>query len=94
MARSSNIAVTRPRKLFWNWRSCCVSSRLAISSDDWIITRRVSHSRLFAKKKYAVALLARGEDSINKLASEINQSGGQVCPFNHSYTYVFLLHRS
>ena len=34
--------------------------------------------RLFAKNGYSVALLARGANEVNKIANEINASGGHV----------------
>ncbi|KAH9475058.1 putative oxidoreductase YoxD [Psilocybe cubensis] len=40
-----------------------------------------STARLFAKNGYSVALIARGADSVNKLAQEINGSGGHAEPF-------------
>ncbi|KDR71634.1 hypothetical protein GALMADRAFT_794817 [Galerina marginata CBS 339.88] len=40
-----------------------------------------STARLFAKKGYTVALIARGTDGVNKLAEEINTSGGHAAPF-------------
>jgi NADP-dependent 3-hydroxy acid dehydrogenase YdfG len=33
---------------------------------------------LFAKNGYSVALLARGANEVNKIADEINASGGHV----------------
>ncbi|KAJ3516234.1 hypothetical protein NLJ89_g1258 [Agrocybe chaxingu] len=45
-------------------------------------------ARLFAKNGYSVALIARGGDFVNKLATEINSSGGQAAPFTvPSYTH-------
>ena len=40
----------------------------------------VSHlnRRLFARNGYSVALLARGANYVNKIADEINSSGGHV----------------
>jgi hypothetical protein len=35
-------------------------------------------SRLFAKEGYTVALVSRGSESLNALASSINASGGNV----------------
>ncbi|KAJ7740093.1 hypothetical protein B0H16DRAFT_1676389 [Mycena metata] len=35
-------------------------------------------ARLFAKEGYAVALISRGSESLNALASSIKESGGQV----------------
>ena len=35
-------------------------------------------SRLFAKQGYRVALVARGADSLNRLAGEITNEGGEV----------------
>ncbi|KAF9002187.1 short-chain dehydrogenase/reductase SDR [Cyathus striatus] len=40
-----------------------------------------STARLFAKKGYSVALIARGADHVKKLAEEINASGGEAAPF-------------
>jgi len=37
-------------------------------------------ARAFSKAGYAVALIARGADSVNKLAEEINNSGGEAIP--------------
>lgn len=34
--------------------------------------------RVFSKSGYAVALVARGADSVKKLADELNSSGGEV----------------
>ncbi len=34
------------------------------------------HSRLFAKQGYAIALIARGADSLKALSDEINSAGG------------------
>lgn len=49
-------------------------------------------SRLFAKNGYAVALVARGVDSLEKLSAEINaQSQGQAAPFpltSYSHTDI------
>ncbi|KAH6905142.1 short-chain dehydrogenase/reductase SDR [Coprinopsis sp. MPI-PUGE-AT-0042] len=38
-------------------------------------------ARLFAKKGYTIALIARGADSANKLADEITSAGGKAAPF-------------
>ncbi|TEB23515.1 short-chain dehydrogenase/reductase SDR [Coprinellus micaceus] len=38
-------------------------------------------ARLFAKNGYAVALIARGADSLTKISDEINAEGGQATPF-------------
>jgi len=38
-------------------------------------------ARLFAKNGYSVALLARGANEVNKIADEINTSGGHAAPF-------------
>jgi len=38
-------------------------------------------ARLFAKNGYSVALLARGANHVNKIADEINSSGGHAAPF-------------
>jgi len=38
-------------------------------------------AHLFTKEGYAVALLARHEDSIRKLADELNQAGGEAVAF-------------
>ncbi|CAA7262031.1 unnamed protein product [Cyclocybe aegerita] len=47
-----------------------------------------STARLFAKNGYSVALIARGGDFVNNLATEINSSGGQAAPFTvPSYTH-------
>ncbi|KAF9002190.1 NAD(P)-binding protein [Cyathus striatus] len=40
-----------------------------------------STARLFAKKGYSVALIARGADHVKNLAEEINASGGEAAPF-------------
>jgi len=40
-----------------------------------------STARLFAKSGYNVALIARGEDSLNKLADEIKSDGGEAGAF-------------
>ncbi|KAG6380179.1 hypothetical protein JVT61DRAFT_8268 [Boletus reticuloceps] len=40
-----------------------------------------SYSRLFAKLGYSVALISRGPEHLNKLASEINQNRGEAVPF-------------
>ena len=47
------------------------------------------YSRLFAKSGYSVALLARGADSVNALAKEITESGGEV--FNPLSRYSWIL---
>ncbi|KDR71621.1 hypothetical protein GALMADRAFT_229580 [Galerina marginata CBS 339.88] len=39
-------------------------------------------ARLFAKKGYSVALIARGAEVVDKLADEINNSGGHGAPFS------------
>ena len=39
------------------------------------------NSRLFAKSGYRVALIARNVDHLNKLAAEINSSGGEAATF-------------
>ncbi|KAF9448686.1 short-chain dehydrogenase/reductase SDR [Macrolepiota fuliginosa MF-IS2] len=38
-------------------------------------------ARLFSREGYAVALLARDGDSLNKFADELNQAGGEAVPF-------------
>lgn len=38
-------------------------------------------ARLFAKKGFNVALIARGKDIVEKLSEEIRSSGGQAAPF-------------
>ncbi|PBK94193.1 NAD(P)-binding protein [Armillaria gallica] len=38
-------------------------------------------ARLFAKEGYAIALVARGADSLKALADEINAAGGTATPF-------------
>lgn len=45
---------------------------LMVSSVD------LTYSRIFAKAGYSVALIARGTDSVNALAKEISESGGEV----------------
>jgi len=40
-----------------------------------------STARVFSKAGYSVALIARGADSVNKVAKEINESGGEAAPF-------------
>ncbi|KAF8128691.1 hypothetical protein EV363DRAFT_1507607 [Boletus edulis] len=40
-----------------------------------------SSARLFAKLGYSVALISRGPEHLNKLASEINQNRGEAVPF-------------
>ncbi|KAK2462170.1 hypothetical protein APHAL10511_005802 [Amanita phalloides] len=40
-----------------------------------------STARIFAKAGFSVALVARGADSVETLATEINQSGGEAAPF-------------
>ncbi|KDR71635.1 hypothetical protein GALMADRAFT_229591 [Galerina marginata CBS 339.88] len=40
-----------------------------------------STARLFAKNGYSIALIARGADTVNKLAEEINTSGGHAASF-------------
>ncbi|KAG6830613.1 hypothetical protein H0H93_013991, partial [Arthromyces matolae] len=37
--------------------------------------------RVFSKAGYSVALIARGADSVNNLAKELNSSGGEAEPF-------------
>ncbi|KAF9817920.1 hypothetical protein IEO21_03114 [Rhodonia placenta] len=45
-------------------------------------------ARVFAKAGYRVALIARNADHLNKLASEVNQSGGEAAAFPvASYSY-------
>ncbi|XP_006456462.1 hypothetical protein AGABI2DRAFT_78299, partial [Agaricus bisporus var. bisporus H97] len=45
-------------------------------------------ARLFAKEGYAVAIVARGADAINKLSDEINKAGGEAAAFHlNSYSY-------
>jgi len=39
--------------------------------------------RLFAKNGFNVALVARGNEIVNKLAGEINSSGGEVRIISH-----------
>jgi len=47
-----------------------------------------STARVFAKAGYSVALVARGADSVDKLAKEINESGGEAAPFPlNSYSH-------
>lgn len=41
----------------------------------------IIHSREFAKLGYRVALIARNADHLNKLAEEINGSGGEVSAY-------------
>ncbi|KAG2136032.1 hypothetical protein DEU56DRAFT_887740 [Suillus clintonianus] len=38
-------------------------------------------ARLFAKSGYRVALISRGPEHLNKLATELNQSGGEAATF-------------
>lgn len=38
-------------------------------------------ARLFAQKGYTVALIARGSDSVHKIAEEITSAGGKAAPF-------------
>lgn len=38
-------------------------------------------ARLFAKSGYRVALISRGPDYLNKLATELNQAGGEAATF-------------
>jgi len=40
-----------------------------------------SSARLFGKLGYRVALISRGSEHLNKLANEINQSGGEAASF-------------
>ena len=40
-----------------------------------------SHSRLFAKQGYSIALIARGASELNKLEDEIKSSGGTAASF-------------
>jgi NAD(P)-dependent dehydrogenase (short-subunit alcohol dehydrogenase family) len=40
-----------------------------------------SSARVFAKAGYSVAILARGADSVKKLADEITAEGGEALPF-------------
>lgn len=40
-----------------------------------------STARLFGKNGYSVALIARGADSLRKIADEINSAGGDAAPF-------------
>ncbi|KAG5636169.1 hypothetical protein H0H81_008919 [Sphagnurus paluster] len=40
-----------------------------------------STARVFSKAGYSVALVARGADSVNELAKELNASGGEASPF-------------
>jgi hypothetical protein len=48
------------------------------------------HSRLFAKSGYRVALISRGPDYLNKLATELNQAGGEVL-YLTLYSYPVML---
>ncbi|KAH9945061.1 NAD-P-binding protein [Epithele typhae] len=53
-----------------------------------------STARLFAKEGYRVALIARGADSLNALAAEINQAGGEAAAFpipEYSYKGVLVV---
>ena len=54
--------------------------------------RRANHSlsRLFGKLGYRVALISRGSEHLNKLANEINQSGGEVRHSPYIITSVIL----
>jgi len=46
-----------------------------------------SAARLFSKAGYSVALIARGADTVNKVAQELNAAGGEASPFPiESYT--------
>jgi NAD(P)-dependent dehydrogenase (short-subunit alcohol dehydrogenase family) len=45
-------------------------------------TSHTSNSRTFSKAGYSVALIARREDSVKKLAEEIEKSGGEVRLFH------------
>ncbi|KAF8991736.1 hypothetical protein BDQ17DRAFT_1546731 [Cyathus striatus] len=48
-----------------------------------------STARLFAKKGFSVALIARGAEHVKKLAEEINASGGEAAPFPiDAYTHA------
>jgi len=38
-------------------------------------------ARLFSKAGYSVALVARGVETVNKLAEELNSAGGEAAPF-------------
>ncbi|KAF8057472.1 hypothetical protein FPV67DRAFT_564241 [Lyophyllum atratum] len=40
-----------------------------------------SAARLFSKAGYSVALVARGTETVNKLAEELNSAGGEAAPF-------------
>ncbi|KAG8937695.1 hypothetical protein FRC03_007923 [Tulasnella sp. 419] len=47
-----------------------------------------STARLFAKNGYRVAVVARNPDSLQKLADDINSSGGEAAPFPiETYTH-------
>ncbi|RDB21710.1 Carbonyl reductase family member 4 [Hypsizygus marmoreus] len=41
-----------------------------------------STARVFAKAGYSVALIARGADTVNSLAQELNSAGGDAAPFS------------
>jgi len=40
-----------------------------------------STARLFSKAGYSVALIARGAETVNNLAQELNSAGGEAAPF-------------
>ncbi|KAG6908532.1 hypothetical protein DXG01_004303 [Tephrocybe rancida] len=40
-----------------------------------------SAARVFSKAGYSVALVARGAETVNKLAQELNANGGEAAPF-------------
>ncbi|KAG6872620.1 hypothetical protein C0995_008279 [Termitomyces sp. Mi166 len=40
-----------------------------------------SAARIFSKAGYSVALVARGADTVNNLAQELNSAGGEAAPF-------------
>lgn len=48
-------------------------------------------ARLFAKQGYKVALIARGGDSLNKLAEDINSNGGEVIFSIYFREYTLLM---
>ena len=47
--------------------------------------------RLFAKNGYSVALVARGAANVEKIADEINKSGGDVSSPSYSYSYSHII---
>jgi len=48
-------------------------------------------ARAFSKAGYAVALIARGADSLKTLAEEINSSGGDVRIFTSTVHFLSML---